>query len=260
MEKRVVLKNGEGESLAGAFHKINDHKKVIIVCHGYKGNKDGNFVKEFCLSLNREGMNAFRFDFSGSGESEGRFEDATYSKEISDLKCIIDYFYKMGFSIGLVGHSMGATICLMEASTDPRIKFITAVSGVTHTATFRQRFVKLYAKSEKEFDDAMRQNGFYEFYDEEKKTWYKVTLGFFADIIKQNPLEAVKSVHVPVLIVHGDKDDRIDIQESKDLLKAANEPKKMLTIKGADHRFSDKEIYLKMVKKVITWIKKDSGF
>jgi len=257
MEQRVVLKNLEGETLVGAFHKINDKKKVVIVCHGFTGNKDRDFVKEFCLSLNREGVNAFRFDFSGNGESEGRFEDAIYSKEISDLKCVVDYFSKMSFAVGLIGHSMGGTVCLMETSLDPRIKFLVSISGVTHTATYRQKFVKLYAKNEKEFDDSMRQNSSYEFYSEQNKTWYTVSSGYFADIIRHNPVDAVKNIKVPVLFVHGDADDRIDIQETKDVYKVANEPKKMFTIKGADHRFTDKDVFNRMVKRVIAWVKEN---
>jgi fermentation-respiration switch protein FrsA (DUF1100 family) len=49
------------------------------------------------------------------------------------------------------------------------------------------------------------------------------------------PIEDIKRVHVPVLIVHGKNDSFIKSHYSKMLYNAANEPKQLLLIEGAEH-------------------------
>jgi len=49
------------------------------------------------------------------------------------------------------------------------------------------------------------------------------------------PIEDIKRVHVPVLIVHGKNDSFIKSNYSKLLYDAANEPKQLLIIDGAEH-------------------------
>lgn len=70
------------------------------------------------------------------------------------------------------------------------------------------------------------------------------------------PIEKVKKIKAPILFVHGDKDVSIDIQESKDIFKAANKPKDFIITKGADHNFRQPGKLDEMIKKSIKWIKK----
>ena len=49
------------------------------------------------------------------------------------------------------------------------------------------------------------------------------------------PIEDIKRVHVPVLIVHGKNDSFIKSDYSKLLYEAANKPKRLLLIEGAEH-------------------------
>jgi hypothetical protein len=49
------------------------------------------------------------------------------------------------------------------------------------------------------------------------------------------PVADIKRVHVPILIVHGKNDSFIKSDYSKLLYDAANEPKRLLLIDGAEH-------------------------
>lgn len=42
-------------------------------------------------------------------------------------------------------------------------------------------------------------------------------------------------VHVPLLVIHGDRDEVIDLSLGKELFEAANPPKEMWVVPGADH-------------------------
>jgi fermentation-respiration switch protein FrsA (DUF1100 family) len=46
---------------------------------------------------------------------------------------------------------------------------------------------------------------------------------------------AVRNVHVPVLMVHGEEDTVIPLNSSKRLFELANEPKTFVSVSGGDH-------------------------
>jgi len=50
-----------------------------------------------------------------------------------------------------------------------------------------------------------------------------------------NSKELIKKINVPVLISHGDRDEIISISHSHKLFESANEPKKLIVLKGATH-------------------------
>ncbi|MEK7627085.1 MAG: alpha/beta hydrolase [Patescibacteria group bacterium] len=253
-EMELCILNKNKEKLAGIFHKINDSKRVIIVCHGLMGGKDRNFIRSFCVFLNVAGFNAFRFDFSGNGESAGWFEDSKYTKEIEDLRAVIDYFHNDGFrKIGIVGHSQGGAICVLEAAEDTRIDFVISIAGVAYPQGFIQRFSGWNNISQEELRERLKRDGFIEYVKKDGRK-FNLAKDFFDDMVGYHPIDKVKNIKAPILFIHGDQDNSIDIQESRDMLGVANEPKELFIVKGADHIFSDPEKEAEIVKKSVEWI------
>jgi putative redox protein len=68
-------------------------------------------------ALTSDGFRVVRFDLSGYGKSEGRQEEASYSKHVEDLRTVIEYV-KSNFSepVYLFAQSMG---CFIAALTSP---------------------------------------------------------------------------------------------------------------------------------------------
>ena len=52
---------------------------------------------------------------------------------------------------------------------------------------------------------------------------------------KYDSLSKIGDIKVPVLIMHGDKDELVPIEHGRELYEAANEPKEFYTIPGAGH-------------------------
>lgn len=63
------------------------------------------------------GIASIRFDFDGHGKSEGRMQDMTIGKELSDAKAIWDFVCTLPYvdGIGFLGHSQGGVIASMTA-------------------------------------------------------------------------------------------------------------------------------------------------
>ena len=85
------IRNPVGELLDLVYTPGEDERgPVVIVAHGVTSNHDRPYLVDICSSLAASGLASVRMSFAGNGQSEGRFEDCTISKEIEDLGAVID--------------------------------------------------------------------------------------------------------------------------------------------------------------------------
>ena len=233
------IRNRYGERLDYTCHEgEKGSKNIVILGHGVTGNKDRPFVVALAEGLAAAGITALRFSFSGNGASEGKFTDSTISKEVEDLGVVLDVLD--GYAICYVGHSMGGAVGVLRASTDSRIQLLVSLAGMVHTKAFAQR----------EFGDVTPDEGF--MWDEPD---CPLSQAYMEDLTQIDTVVDLSSqITVPWLLVHGDEDDVVPIEDSHDILAKANSQTQLVTIEGASHVFSD-EYTPVMVEKVIAWIK-----
>ena len=232
------IRNVHGEQLDYAFHRgEKESKNIVVLGHGVTGNKDRPFIEALAEGLANKAIPALRFSFSGNGASEGKFTDSTISKEVDDLGDVLDVL--AGYTICYVGHSMGGAVGVLRASKDSRIKLLVSLAGMVHTKAFAQR----------EFGDVTPNDGF--MWDEPD---CPLSQAYMDDLAEINTV-ADRALHVtvPWLLVHGDQDDVVPIEDSHDVLAKANSQTQLITLEGADHVFSDEHTPM-MIEKVIAWI------
>lgn len=238
----LEILNSSKEVLDYEFHgDPSDTSLLVIIGHGVTGNKDRPWAEALAKALEEAGINALRFSFSGNGDSEGKFEDCTISKEVRDLKSVVNAAEDEGFHrICYVGHSMGAAVGVLSASRDERIELLVSLSGMVHTGKF----------CETEFGDQKPGEGCM-WEDEE----CPLSQAFVDDMNKiDNVLAKTEKIEVPWLIVHGDVDDVVPVEEGKEIYAAAYEPKELVILEGVDHVYSGDGLG-KMIDAVISWLK-----
>ena len=233
------IKNGHGERLDYAFHEgERGAKNIVVLGHGVTGNKDRPFIVALAEGLAAVGIPALRFSFSGNGASEGRFIDSTISKEVNDLCVVLDRL--KDYTICYVGHSMGGAVGVLRASEDSRIQLLVSLAGMVHTKAFAQR----------EFGDVTPDEGF--MWDEPDCPLSQV---YMDDLTQINTVvDRAPQITVPWLLVHGDEDDVVPIEDSHDILEGVDGQAQLITLEGASHVFSD-EYTPVMVEKVVAWLK-----
>ena len=233
------IKNRHGEQLDYTFHEgEKGSKNIVVLGHGVTGNKDRPFVVALGEGLAAVGIPALRFSFSGNGTSEGNFTDSTISKEVEDLGAVLDHL--KGYTVCYVGHSMGGAVGVLRASEDDRIQLLVSLAGMVHTKAFAQR----------EFGDVTPDEGF--MWDEPD---CPLSQAYMDDLTQINTvLNLSPQITAPWLLVHGDEDDVVPIEDSHDILAKANSQTQLITLQSANHVFSDESTPV-MVERVSAWVK-----
>ena len=106
----AVLETPEG---AGPF-------PLVIILHGFGSAKDRIHTLQTAAAMREEGFATLRFDLYGHGESGGEFRKHTLYKWISNTLAVIDFMRAQGYTdISLSGHSQGGLVAALAAGMAP---------------------------------------------------------------------------------------------------------------------------------------------
>lgn len=213
---------------------------VMILCHGFSTSKDGRTYTRLEEILNRGGLATFRFDFFGHGESEGKFEDITVSEAVDDVFRAVRFLEDLEyFSIGLMGSSFGGLASLLSASELPLLRALALKSPVSDylpllNAVHRGTDIKNWKKT-----------GFISITGSDGQN-LKLHYSFYEDVKKIKSTEAIKKIKIPALIVHGDKDKTVPLEQS---IRCARliENCRLEIIEGADHFYTQPRHFEQML-------------
>lgn len=238
----LEILNSSKENLDYEFHgDPSDTSLLVIIGHGVTGNKDRPWAISLAEALEKAGFNALRLSFSGNGKSGGKFEDCTITKELKDLKTMIDAAEEEGYHrVCYIGHSMGAAVGVLAAAKDSRIELLVSLAGMAYTKKFVER----------EFGDQKPGKDF--MWDDKA---CPLSQAFVDDMNKiDNVLGKTEKIEVPWLILHGDADDVVPVEEGQEMYASAYEPKELVILPGVDHVFSG-DGAAKMTDAVVSWLK-----
>jgi len=244
MTQLIEFKNHRQEILRGLIDKANS-KIGIILIHGFERTTIEGKFKNIVDKL-RGWVNLFRFDFSGHGLSDGRFDDITVkklSKELEKAVLIFKRHCPRVKTIILVSHSFGCCVVLKfmagkKKSIINKVVFLAPAFNQKELLKFWFVVSKMKRKkikwhnygryfSKKDFDKEtkkpriMTKSHFISsnYVLENENTDYQILLN---DLMIDSQ---------SILIVHGDSDDRVPFESNDNLPKDIE----MIKVKKGDH-------------------------
>jgi uncharacterized protein len=232
------FRNRVGEKLDTAFHPGNRDDVLVLLGHGVTGNKDRPLLIAVAEGLAARGWPSVRLSWSGNGNSEGDFRHATITKESRDLRDVLEAL-PSNLRVAYIGHSMGGAVGVTVASEDPRIGVLVSLAGMVRTEAFYER----------EFGNVIPDKGF--MWDNPECPLSQKHVDDFCAI--GDLFDEVGQVSVPWLLIHGTADDVVLPEDSRDAYDTAEEPKRLIEIKGAGHSI-DEPSYPQVVSSIADWL------
>ena len=227
MEK-VFFENSKKQKICGVLDKVNsDKEEIVIVVHGYGSCKEGKTSLDIARELNARGINAFRIDLDGCGDSEGNFAEQTVTYMADDIVSAIKYVENLGYkNIDLLGASGGAISSMVAVLAYPHIRKLALKSPVFDYV--EQRTIYWGEEKIKEW----KEKGFVIM--QKSRGPMQANYSFHEDAHNHIMYDKVKDIKCSTLIIHGDHDKLVTLDQSKKGIK--NFPNgKLIIFKGANH-------------------------
>lgn len=232
--------------LAAVLHTASAGKKLVILVHGFTGNKteSSRLFVTAARAFARGGIHALRFDCLGSGDSDGEFFEMTPNSEIRDLKAVIAWARKQGYrSIGLLGLSMGGAVSICTAAQVPAGTLRTLVTW-SSVPGFRwwQKHVWPRVRPYPAGRDG--------------DPTHKVGRRFFEDLPERDVPESYLSLSLPCLQIQGDGDLEYFREKFAEFFSQARGRRKHVILPGADHTFENWKHRRKVIALTLAWLQK----
>jgi alpha/beta superfamily hydrolase len=218
----------------------------VIFFHGFTGDRmESHWLFVKCSrALERAGIASLRFDFYGSGESEGEFRDVTLQGEISDARAAVEFFRRQrGIDprrLGICGLSLGGTIAASVAGP-ARARALVLWAALAHPAELRA-LAKRTTRPVPGHDGAREYSA------------HEVSARFLANIEKVAPLNSIARFKEPTLIIHPEQDEFLPLSHPEDYFQAAGAAlKEKVIISGADHTFTSLAWEREVIGRTVEW-------
>ena len=228
------LTTSEGRRIA--YRRIAGQGPGVVFLGGFKSDMQGTKALHLAAWARQSRRAFLRFDYSGHGESGGRFEDGCIGDWAEDARAMIEALTD-GPQV-LVGSSMGGWIALLLARSMPQ-----RVAGLV-TIAAAPDFTEqgFWAGLDPAQREILMRDGRIETPSDYSDEPYVITRHLIEDGLKRLVLNQPLPLPFPVRLLQGTADADVPVDWALRLLDHASGPDiRLVLVKDADHRFSTPE-------------------
>lgn len=220
-------------------------RPAVVLIHGFKGFRSWGFFPTLADRLAKAGFTAVTYNASGSGvDAKGdftlpdRFGHNTYSAELADLRTVLAALWagELGVvppsSLGLMGHSRGAGIALLQAAHDPKVRALVSWASIGAVARWTAETISDW-----------KARGRLDVMNARTRQVLPMYLEILEEVEQQGKRrldleKAAARIEIPWLLLHGEEDESVSVTESEQLHAASGRTTTELRIvTGAGHTF-----------------------
>ena len=215
----VTLTSLSGERLAGWVFVPTSPRAAVVVLHGVRANRSDMLGR--AELFRNAGFVVLTPDLQAHGESTGSHITYGY-REARDAEAAVRYLKQRfpALRVGGVGVSLGgAALALAGRNTEVDAAVFEAVYPTIEEALDNRVRIRIGPLADLVAPLLLIQ--------------LEPRLGLVVDDLR--PVDAIRSMGCPVLIISGTKDAHTTVAETQALFAAANEPKELWLVAGAAH-------------------------
>ncbi|HUO57746.1 MAG TPA: alpha/beta fold hydrolase [bacterium] len=253
MEKPVSFRVN-GQKIAGVLHLPEGpgRRPAVVFLHGFGGNRmeaHRLFVKT-ARSLAEKNIASLRFDFRGSGESEGNFKDMSVSGEIQDAVAAVDFIQSQPAidpkRLALLGLSLGAAVASCVTRRRPGIRSLALWSPL---AQISRLFTLPTGFTQKQIR-AWISDGQIGYHGE------SLGVQWLMDLAWHDALRDAALFKGRALIVQGGRDRATPMAQARLFKSRLGSGAQLRVIPGADHTFNSPEWEAEAILSTVKWLGK----
>ncbi|MFH1649769.1 MAG: alpha/beta fold hydrolase [Candidatus Woesearchaeota archaeon] len=239
----IIFPNIRGEKLAGILNMPKKQKGAVMLIHGFCADKETNFFPKLAQKLFEQNYAVLRFDLSGYGKSEGKFENTTYQKHYQDTEAALTVLrLKAPYPVHVIGHSMGAAMGLRLARNH----------SIASLVMIGPPFVAKSHSMAKKAEAALKGSyvEFTDFFGNKRK----LKNDFFLSTFDWDMSDDAKYCTTPTCTIIGLEDKAVSVSAALLATKAMKCEHKFVGIKKADHYFAKPQDEKKLIDEVSKWL------
>lgn len=215
---------------------------AAVFAHCFTCSKDLRVARRLTRALTAQGFAVLSFDFTGLGDSEGDFAEATFSADVEDLRAAADYLAsEVAPPSLLVGHSMGGTAVLSAAPQLPSVRAVATIASPADPAHVRHVL--------RDGGEAVMRDGSAPATIAGRT--FTISRSFLEDLEQQNPVDTLREFQGATLVLHSPVDRVVGVENAEEIYRAARHPKSFISLDDADHLLS-KEADAQYVASVVS--------
>lgn len=254
--REAIVLEVSGQKIFAILHLPITEKKcpAVLFCHGYAGSKMGSqrmFVR-MAEKMTQQGMIALRFDYRGSGDSEGDFQNMTLASEVEDTMAALEYLMSHplvnGDKIGILGRSLGGVVAIKTAALFGKAKSVALWSPVFDASPWMGELDTFFQKTDGEITSAPVVKG------------HLSNTTFLNEFVNlQMEKELLDLSNIPLFLLHGEKDETVKITQSERYAMAREGAKaetELVLLPATDHYYCDISERNVILEKTYHWFQK----
>ena len=237
---QFTIESDEGLPIRGDFEAADDPRALVVVVHGFKGFKHWGFFPWTAQRLLQHGLAICRFNMSRCGigddpetfERLDLFEHDTYSTQVRDLAAVVRHAQREfpNLPTFLLGHSRGGGVALLGAEDVPNLRGVITWASIARVDRWDEETIRDW-----------RRRGVLEVENARTKQIMRMSPrmldDYEANAARLDILAATSRLRVPLLVLHGARDESVPVEESRQIASRADEA--TLVILGrASHTFN----------------------
>ncbi|RMH69967.1 MAG: OsmC family protein [Bacteroidetes bacterium] len=225
----------------------DDPIALAVFAHCFTCSKNLHAVSHISRALVQQGFGVLGFDFTGLGESEGRFSETSFSSNVQDLVAAAAFLEREWAAPRiLIGHSFGGTAVLHAAGRLPSVRAVATIGApydpkhVTHL--FDRSLEAIESDGEARVDLGGRP--------------FTITKAFIEDLEAHDVDEVIRSLKRALLIFHSPVDQIVGIENAERIYRAARHPKSFISLDTADHLLTQEADARYVGAVLAAWVRK----